>query len=237
MLRFPLVACVSCALFVLISTNAVASPIYWQIDTIVHGTVTTPAPPSFPPTPHTLVNIPTGTPLVIDLAFDSNTPNACGANSGGSIYPIGFGSGNTGTMHFLGWDYGVFGGIEIGTNACGGPGGFSLIRLATADAVQTDPNGVFVDWLFLLNVGGNLVGGPPPPGPGQLPTTLPTDPYPTFATVASGNSDVRLTVDFAEIRTVPEPGTFGLLTFGLSAVAAARNRLLMGRRRGLRSDQ
>src|SRR5215471_1272930 len=106
---------------------ASASTITWEYDLRVHGNAFTPSPGlGVPGTP---VVVPNGTPLTINLSFDSGTPNDC-ANpaSQGGVYLIS--GGNHANVDFLGFEYGGFGGIEVGNlGPCGGNGVASGLRL------------------------------------------------------------------------------------------------------------
>jgi len=95
------------AVITMSANRAASSPITWQYEMTVHGTAITAGP-----SPQ-LLTVPVGTPMTVDVAFDTATPSLCGADPFSAVYPIGFGSSNSATVNFLGYNYPASGGIEI----------------------------------------------------------------------------------------------------------------------------
>ena len=209
---------------------ASATPINWEVTMLVHGTVVTPAPPGSPPaTPGTLVPVPVGTPLTIDLSFDSDTPNVCGPNVPFGNYLLGDGrSGSHVTLDFLGYSYDVgLVGVEVGTplGSCllGFPSTNSVYRFFLGSSgTQIDPDGILVQWSVDM-FGSAIFFGPPASTLGGLPTVLPSDPF-AFGGFFRPSSTINLIGEFSSVRTVPEPTTATLTILG-TMVALARRRL------------
>ncbi len=206
------VACVA-----LTPRPAAASTINWRIFMTVHGNGVG-FPPGFIPLPGDApqpFTIPNGTPMIVDLSFDSNTPNTCPPGTGG-VYNIGGASGNTASMHFLGADFGAFGGIESGVlGPCGGAALFAGLRLfvSSQSPIQFIPTPGFGNFFITL---------PNPSVVSGLPTVLPTDP---FISGASHFGDAnQLVFESVQIRTVPEPATLLLVAAGGVLTAFRRRR-------------
>jgi hypothetical protein len=197
---------------------------------LVHGTAIVPDTPT---TPGHEITIPNGTPLLVDVYFDTNTPNAlCGSDPLSGLYFIDRGSNsNSATVRFLGYEYGASGGIEINTFAsiaCDGPG--SGVRLfVDGPAVPLDPNGTQIRW---------SIGGPVPFGNMFLmvppsawlapayPSGLPPEFVPFGGHLIIGN-DPALTIESTQLRLVPEPATAALVGVGV-LIAAFRKRRRAG---------
>jgi hypothetical protein len=216
---FLLLTCIMLSAF---ASSANASTIAWRYDLLVHGTVVgTPTGASAP----TLVNVPTGTPMSIDLVFDSNSPNGCGnpAQQGGVYFINQGGSGNSLTLHFLGYDYVGGGGIEVGsTGPCGSSGTASFLRVFLGNGTPAGPQGVSIVWIpgGLPGFGEMYIGGPNALGPGLLPTNLPFSPFPTFANLFAFQQS--LVFESGTITAVPEPATAVLFGTAMILVAARR---------------
>ena len=73
-------------MFTWCASSAAASTITWEDDLQVHGTAVG-VPPGFALPAPTMV-VPVGTPMKINLSFDSNTPNDCSSQRGGSISSV-----------------------------------------------------------------------------------------------------------------------------------------------------
>jgi hypothetical protein len=207
---------------------AVASTINWRIAMQAEGTVLgfpAGSPPfdiTDPSTYAKTIPVGPGTPMTVDLSFDSGTPNVCPPGRGG-VYLIGGASGNTAVMHFMGYDYSAFGGIETGVfGPCGAPAVFAGLRLFVSGGSQVDASGTLVQFVPTPGFGNFFIDLPRPADGVSLPIQLPTTPFPT-GTEHFGDSN-QLRLSSAEIRPVPEPGTFGLIALGGLLVGTRRRR-------------
>src|SRR5262249_13737772 len=88
------------------ASRAASSPIItWQYDMTVHGTALTAGSSPQP------LTVPVGTPMIVDVTFDTASPSGCGSDPLSAFYGI-----NSSTVNFLGYNYAAAGGIEININ-------------------------------------------------------------------------------------------------------------------------
>jgi hypothetical protein len=210
------------ALVTMSPNRAACSTITWEYDLLVHGTAIT-----YPSLQQ--LSVPIGTPMVIDVSFDTSTPNDCGLNPTSALYPIGFNATNSATVSFLGYDYSAFGGLEINTilSTClTGVTDFQFggLRLFVdgLSGVQVAPNATQIEWFGQF---GNLFLELPPSAwlGSAYPSGLPPEPFP-FGGHNFLPGTPTLFIDSTELHAVPEPGTAVLIGVGALATAIRRKR-------------
>ncbi len=217
-----------------------ASTITWEYDLLVHGTAIVPALNPGPidiNDPSTLpqqITIPQGTPMVVDITFDTDTPSVCPGNTQSGTYLIGFGNSNAATVRLMGYQYSASGGIEINApvgscedNPVFNNGGIRLF-VGGGGGVQTDPAGTLIEWFGIY---GNLFLVIPPSG--WLGAAYPAGLAPQPSRFGGENSfnfggSPGLVIESDDLRLLPEPGTWLLLGTGVVGLAARRRRTLCG---------
>jgi hypothetical protein len=191
-----------------------ASTITWQYNLLVHGTAVGLSPLQ-------LITIPPGTPMIVTVSFDTNTPNICPGDTQSGIYLIGFGNSNRASVDLLGYQYSASGGIEF-AGACVGPS--TAVRLFVSGGVQTDPTGTLIQWLPAPAFGNLYLPIPPS---SWLGTAYPSALAPWSSPIGGGpnfigSSQPNLVIESGDLRLVPEPSTWLLLSTGLAVVARRR---------------
>jgi PEP-CTERM motif-containing protein len=216
------VIAIALAVITVSASRAASSPITWQYDLTVHGTARTADP--FPE----LFTVPVGTPMIVDVTFDTATPSQCGSDPLSAVYLIGIGNSNSSTVNFLGYNYGAFGGIEINSilGSCNPAPTFTNggVRLFVgSNPVQVAQNAMQIEWFGQF---GNLFLAIPPSallGP-AFPSGLPPEPFPFGGNNFIPGSSPDLQVDSFQLHPVPEPATALLVGSGIVAAAIRRRR-------------
>ena len=207
------------------SPRAAATPVSWEYDLTVHGTAygtledfeksTNP------------ITIPNGTPLTVDVTFDTSSHNNCGSNPLVADYNLGDLAGNPVDVHFLGYDYTARGHLEIDStmSGCTAPGLDTGLRLWVDDVDSVVPaptaeslDSTLIAW-FPLPDGDLFLEAPPSDWLG------PAYPSGLSPQLSSCCGDLEygitphLTIDSVDIRPIPEPTSATLI--GLGALVGA----------------
>jgi hypothetical protein len=207
------------------ASRAASSPITWQyLMTVL----------TVGPSPQ-LLTVPVGTPMIVDVTFDTASPSGCGSDPLSAIYGIGFGGANSSTVNFLGYNYAAGGGIEINTmfTFCSPTPTFTNggVRLFVGSGgVQVAPNATPIQWIpggsLPCCISGNLFLWIPPSGwlGPAYPSGLPPAGAQGGIDFTLGGSSPALEFESTQIRLVPEPATALLLGSGLAAAAIRRRK-------------
>jgi hypothetical protein len=222
--RLLLVAFALGFLGILRPESATASTIRWEYDLLVDGTATACLNPIGGICTGGLqsITIPVGTPMVVDVSFNTDQPNQCGSDPYAGLYMIG------GTVDFLGYRYGVSGGLEINSSGffgCSGRPTFELggVRLLSPfTGEQIAPNGTEIEWTG--SFGALFLEIPPTSWLGNAwPVGLPAETSPFGGYSFTIGADPRLHIESTELLAVPEPSSMVLLGSG-GLVASMRRR-------------
>ena len=200
----------------LVAAETQAGPITWQWTTTVSGSALTLTDDP--------IDIPTGTPMVFHVTWDSEAENLCPQGSSAGTYPV-----MAASMLFMGQTYTGASHIESNSpygNCVGGGAPLPIFRFyPLAAPVPNAPT--FFDtsfgayWMALY--------APSPATLGGLPGPLTSDPYPSKIDQPWGLEYYRPDLHFGEtsltdITAVPEPSTMLLVGSGMAVLAWHRRR-------------
>jgi PEP-CTERM motif len=204
--RFP-VSILALIVVVLSSSTAWASSITWAWTGFASGSVGA-------------VPVPNGTPFSIEVTFDTNAPNQCPPASMVGVY-----SPFPAVTRILGYQYTGFAGIESNSiiPLCLPDAGAVDFRVFAGSGVQVEPGGVLLPF-GLGTLGDFFLGSPAAATLGGIPTTLPTNPFPTVGNGLPLPGLILTGVQITQITSVPEPATCVLVVIGLAGLAARRRR-------------
>lgn len=194
-------------LLVVAATNAAwASSISWEWSGRASGSVGGVAVPGL-------------TPFTIDVTFDSSAPsvpNLCPPGAPSAYYLF-----FPANIRILGYEYSASAAIESNiaiSNACDPDSGSVNFRVFFGGLItQLSPTGTLLPF-GAAPLGNFFLGSPMASALGGIPTTLPTNPFPTFGF----NVSCCLNFTSVQIATVPEPATWASFVIGLVGLASTR---------------